>query len=160
MKGRRHPIPPLKQYDVLILDDSDKATIFIKYFHSVFTVENCKDVPNLRQSFVSHPDLINSIDFAVKGVHTELLNLQRDKACGPDHISAYLLLKGANFLALSLTKLFQLSLSTGILPRDWVTANIVPVHKKGDRYLSSNYCPISLTSIVIKLWKELYIVSS
>jgi len=29
-----------------------------------------------------------------------------------------------------------------------VTANIVPVHKKGDKHLPSNYRPISLTSIV------------
>ena len=155
VKGRRHPIPPLKQNDALISDDSDKATIFNKYFHSVFTVENCKDVPNLCQSLVFHPDLIDSIDFAVEEVHMELLNLKRDKACGPDHISVYLLLKGADFLAPPLTKLFQLSLSTGILPRDWVTANIVPVHKKGDRHLSSNYRPISLTSIVIKVMERI-----
>jgi len=50
----------------------------------------------------------------------ELSILQRDKACGPDHVSAYLLQKGADFLAPPLTKLFQLSFSTGILPRDWV----------------------------------------
>ena len=82
---------------------------------------------------------------------TQLSNHQRDKACGPDHIPASLLQKGANFLAPPLTKLFQLSLSTGhgILLRDWVTANIVPIH------LQSNYCPISLTSIVIKVMKRI-----
>ena len=31
------------------------------------------------------------------------------------------------------------------LPRDWVPANIVPVHKKG---VASNYRSISLTSVV------------
>ena len=53
---------------------------------------------------------------------------------------------------------FNFSLSIGTLPRDRVSANIVPVHKKGDRHLSSNYHPISLISIVIKvIWRELYI---
>ena len=87
-------------------------------------------------------------------VHTELVNLQKDKAFGPDYVPAYLLQVGADFLAAPLSKLFQLSLSSGTLPRDWVTANIVPVYKKGDSHLSSNYRPISLTSIVIKVWKE------
>ena len=41
------------------------------------------------------------------------------------------------------------------LPRDWVTANIVPVYKKGDIHLSSNYRPISLTSIVIKVMERI-----
>ena len=65
--------------------------------------------------------------------------------CGPDCVPAYLLQIGADFLAAPLSKLFQISLSSGILPRDWVTANIVPVYKKGDSHLSSNYRPISLT---------------
>ena len=79
------------------------------------------------------------------------MNLQKDKACVP----GYLLKIGADFLAVPLSKLFQLSLSTGTLPRDWVTANTVPVYKKGDSHLSSNYCPISLTSVVIKLMERI-----
>ena len=54
-----------------------------------------------------------------------------------------------------LSRLFQLSLSSGALPRDWVTANVVPVHKKGDKHLPSNYCPISLTSIVVKVMERI-----
>jgi len=42
-------------------------------------------------------------------------------------------------------------MSSGKLPQDWITANIVPVFKKGDPRLSSNYRPISLTSIIIKV---------
>ena len=42
---------------------------------------------------------------------------------------------GAKFIAPSLTKLFQLSLSSGKLPLDWISANVVPVHKKGDKQL-------------------------
>jgi len=44
--------------------------------------------------------------------------------------------------------LYSKSVESGTLPRDWVTANIVPVHKKGDRCVASNYRPISLTSVV------------
>jgi len=68
-----------------------------------------------------NPELISSIDFSVDEVHKELLSLQKDKACGPECISAHLLQVGADFLAAPLSKLFKLSLSTGTLPRDRVT---------------------------------------
>ena len=41
------------------------------------------------------------------------------------------------------------------LPRDWVKANMVPVYKKRDSHLSSNYCPISLTFNVIKVMERI-----
>ena len=64
-----------------------------------------------------HPDLINTIDFSVDEVHMALMNLQKDKACGPDCVPAYLLKVGADFLAVPLSKLFQLSLSIlGLYP--------------------------------------------
>jgi len=44
---------------------------------------------------------------------------------------------------------------TGCLPQDWVTANIIPVHKKCDKHLSSNYRLISLTSIVVKVMEQI-----
>jgi len=44
---------------------------------------------------------------------------------------------------------------TGCLPYDWTTANIVPVFKKNDKHLPSNYRPISLTSIVVKVMEQI-----
>ena len=155
IKGSRHPIPPLKHNDSSVSDDSSKANIFNQFFHSVFTVEDNNSLSELRQSLAVHPELINSIDFSVDEVHQELVNLQKHKACGPECVPAYFLQIGADFLAAPLSKLFQLSLSTGSLLRDWVTANIVPVYKKGDSHLSSNYHPISLTSIVIKVMERI-----
>ena len=93
LKHRRHSIPPLKHNDVLI----SEASIFNKYFYSVFTADDCNDLSILYQSLIHHPDLIDSVEFSTEEVHAELSNLHPDKACGPDHISAYLLQKGANF---------------------------------------------------------------
>ena len=50
----------------------------------------------------------------------------------------------------SLTKLFQQLLSSSQLLLDWTNANVVPVDKKGDKQLTTNYRPISLTRIVVK----------
>jgi len=57
---------------VLFSDNFDKATIFNKYFHSVFTVENCDNISNLHQSLEYHSKLIDFIDFSVEEVRMEL----------------------------------------------------------------------------------------
>ena len=46
--------------------------------------------------------------------------------------------------------IFINSLDT-IVPRLWRQANVVPIFKKGDKAESSNYRPISLTSVVDKM---------
>ena len=43
----------------------------------------------------------------------------------------------------------------GMLPRDWTSANVVPVHKKGDCRSAANYRPISLTLIVVKVMEKI-----
>jgi hypothetical protein len=50
---------------------------------------------------------------------------------------------------------YNLSISTGIVPEKLKTAKVVPVYKKGDRSLASNYRPISLLSVFYKLLERL-----
>ena len=59
----------------------------------------------------------------------------------------YILKHCANEIAPILQVIFTQSLSTGSLLNDWLSANICPVLKKGNRNSASNYRPISLTSI-------------
>ena len=41
-------------------------------------------------------------------------------------------------------------MNTATLPKDWMTANVVPVFKHDDKSIVKNYRPISLTSLVVK----------
>ena len=41
------------------------------------------------------------------------------------------------------------------LPADWKEANVVPLFKKGDRSIASNYRPVSLTCICSKLLEHI-----
>ena len=131
------------------------AEAFNTYFSTVFTADDGSDVPVLRRSLSFHPSIIQSIEFNAEEVYNELRTLNCGKACGPDLLPSRLLKLGAEFIAPSLTHLFQLSLSSGELPLDWISANVVPVHKKGDKQLTKNYRPISLTSVVVKIMERI-----
>ena len=54
-----------------------------------------------------------------------------------------------------LTHIFKKTLTTGILPWDWLSANISPIFKKGDRATAANYRPVSLTPICCKLFEHI-----
>jgi len=88
-------------------------------------------------------------------VYDELKAFDVSKACGPDGITQYLLKITAEFIAPSLSKLMNASLNSDVLPFDWLSANIVPIHNQNDKHLPENYRPISLTSVVVKVMERL-----
>ena len=52
--------------------------------------------------------------------------------------------------------MFQCSLDTGDIPEDWRKAIIVPIHKKGnDPSSPASYRPISLTSVISKIFEKI-----
>ncbi|CAB4036861.1 Hypothetical predicted protein, partial [Paramuricea clavata] len=100
---------------------------------------------------------LESITVSTEEVSYLLLNLLTDKATGPDGISARLLKKCWNEIALSLTALRNKSLSLSKVPQEWKDANVVLVPKKGDIHEISNYQPISLLSLVPNFRNKLFI---
>ena len=42
--------------------------------------------------------------------------------------------------------IFKNSVETGIIPKDWKSANVTAIHKKGSRQEPGKYRPISLTT--------------
>ena len=80
-----------------------------------------------------------------------LLDLNTNKACGPDVITARMLRESASTIAPSLSRIFNISLKLGKLPSEWKSANITPVFKKGVKETVTNYRPISLTCLVVEV---------
>ena len=65
-----------------------------------------------------------------------------------------LLSDSSEIIAPILCKLFNVSLTTGILPKDWKAASVTPIFKgKGEMSDKSNYRPISLISHISKLFE-------
>jgi len=87
---------------------------------------------------------------AAPSVRKLLANLDGSKSTG--HELPPRVLKEISFeVAPLLTFVFNQSLQNGQVPADWRHANIFPLHKKGSKSLSTNYRPISLTSVCSKI---------
>ena len=61
----------------------------------------------------------------------------------------------ANELGQVFAHLFQQSLDTDEIPKEWFLANICPLFKKSDRALACNYRPMSLTCVPCKLLEHI-----
>ena len=85
-----------------------------------------------------------------------LATLYTSKASGPDLISPKMLKEASNTLAYPLSKLFNLSLSTKIYPKAWKCANVTTVFKKNDPKKVDKYRPISLLSLLGKVFEKCF----
>ncbi|XP_072048916.1 uncharacterized protein [Amphiura filiformis] len=127
-------IPALKHQGRLISDGIGKAEVLNHQFDSVFTNENNMENMPKQEAFPPMPE----IHVVTEGVAKLLRNLDASKAPGPDRLTPEILKMFTDTLAPALTHIFNKSLSTGILPTDWQTANITPIFKKGDRTAAAN----------------------
>ena len=141
-------IAPLKSGNKMVSDSKSKANILVKQFQSVFTINKPGELPKTSKT-AKHK--ISPIKIKTEGVQKLLAHVNPSKASGPDNIPNRILKECANQLAPSLSIIFQLSIDSGELPKDWREANISCIFKKGDKHLAENYRPVSLTSVPSKL---------
>ena len=124
--------------------------MFNEYFQSVYTC--FQDLsPSFQPDSSSPLSSISSIDLSIEEVFQALQNLDPSKAHGPDGFPSRILKECAFQLAPSLHHLFTKSLRLSQVPAEWKLANIVPLHKKGQKDHVENYRPISLLSIISKV---------
>ena len=84
-----------------------------------------------------------------------LFTLNPYKALGPDELHPRVLKEFATELGQVFAHLFQKSLDTAKIPKEWSLANICPLYKKSDRALTCNYRPVSLTCVPCKLLEHI-----
>ena len=146
-------VSPLRNVDGVIHSEANvKANILNRQFVSVFTKEDTANIPDKGPSPYAS---MEGITVTLNGVEKLLRNLKPDKATGPDMIPSRLLKQLSAEIAPALALVFQSSLDCGRVPRDWTMAHVVALIKKGDKSTSSNYRPVSLTSICSKVMEHI-----
>ena len=144
-------LPPLRSTNTLVTSAPDMATILLNEFSSVFTREDTTFIPWLGPAQYK----IGEVVAQAPGVRKLLLSLKPHKASGPDQIPNRVLKELAWELSPALTALYNQSLTSGCIPKDWSRALISPVYKKGNVHEASNYRSVSLTSVACKILEHL-----
>ena len=144
-------IPSLKRKNGKDLAQSDleKAEEFNGQFTDVFNKNEHTQVPLLDKSAPFMSDIAVSKDGVVK----LLKGLNPSKALGPDELHPRVLKVLATGPVFA--HLFQQSIDTGEIPKEWSLANICPLFKKNDRSLACSYRPVSLTCVPCKLLEHI-----
>ena len=88
-------------------------------------------------------------------VFDKLQSLKSNKSPGPDEWPSVILRNCAELLCVPLAMLFNKSLETGLLPKDWKIWHITPIFKKGSKVKVNNYRLVCLTSVIIKLLESI-----
>lgn len=94
---------------------------------------------------------INSIEITQNDVVDVLKILTLNKTTGNDKISHNMLKNTAETVCYPLQILINRSLQECKFPCQWKLANVLPLYTKSERFLLSNYRPISLLSSVSKI---------
>ena len=89
-------------------------------------------------------------------VRKVVMNLDLSKASGPDCIPVVILKSCEPELSFILTELFNKCLKESYFPDCWKVSSVVPVFKNvGERSTAKNYCPVSLLSVVSKVFEKI-----
>ena len=133
---------------------SDKAKLFAKNFSKNL---NLDDSGISLTVFPSRTNLkLHNISITPKMVKKAITNLDSSKASGPDCIPVVVLKNCEPELSYILAKLFNKCLKESCFPDCWKVSLVVPVFKNvGERSTAKNYSPVSLLSVVSKVFEKL-----
>ena len=148
----RECISNLKKEDGSMTEnDKEKADVLNSFFSSVFVKENDEPLPDLDVKVESE---LNDIVISDKDMFEVLNNLNPSKSPGPDKIHSRLIKELSHELAGPLRLLFDKTISEGGIPNSWKEAEVKPIFKKGNKELPGNYRPVSLTSVICRIFEH------
>ena len=146
-------------------DKSFVANSFCEYLITI--ARNLKSKSIVLHDFVwskpakeNLPSQVTESQFTFKAVKEsdiliELINLKQEKVSGLDNFSSGLLKDVALVLTKRLTFIINLSLETGVVPRECKVAKVIPLYKSGCLAEIDNYRPISILPTLSKILEKI-----
>ena len=151
-------IPPLNTTTasgthLLHVTDKEKADCLNSYFAYISTLDDSHAV---LPPFMELTDsVLDRIDISEEEIKDVIVNLDPNKASGPDLISNKMIKQVAGAIAKPLQIMFIRSSRESVFPDIWKFGNLVPLFKKGDKSLAANYRPVSLLSNIGKIQERI-----
>ena len=136
----------------VVTDDQCRAELLNDAFASKFTDPRASVLPEAPSYDV---DRLSRFCVSESAVRAALKSVPVNKACGPDNVSARIIVECAEELVTPLTKICNASLRSGVFPERWKRANIIPIYKKGDKKVPSNYRSVSLLPLFGKILERI-----
>ena len=143
---------PLIDGNMLVSDNTAKANLLNNYFVSQSELDDSST--NLPPELSTNCPIIEQKVVDPIDVYSVLVNLDINKATGPDGISNKLLKEAAVPIAAPLSHLYNYSLSVCEFPDSWKLANVIPLFKKDDPMNCTNYRPVSLLCCISKVFER------
>ena len=147
-------VPPLFNRLEVFSSASDKAKLLGKNFSNN---SNLDDFGISLPVFPSRTNLkLHNISIPPKMVKKIITNFDSSKASGPDCILVVALKNCELELSDILDKLFNICPKESCFPDCWKVSLVVPVFKNvGESSTAKSYCPVSLLSVVSKVFEKL-----
>ena len=149
-KKLKHSSPCLyRNADGSVVDKKSSASAFNSYFTTLPSVlipppSRVSCFPLAEKSFYLSPCKNTEISSIIS-------QLPSSHSVDSFVLSNNVLKKISQFVSHPISHITNLSLSSGIFPHSFEVATILPLHKKGDSSLISNYRPISLLPVISKV---------
>ena len=141
-----------------ITNKREISQLLLEQFSSVFsTPSNDKKVTNPDVFFLDNENETQLDDIIINDDHiiSAVNEMSASSSAGPDGLPSSFLKECLPELIQPLKILFRKSLDSGDIPAILKRAAIIPVFKGGDKTCPSNYRPISLTPVLMKLLERI-----
>ena len=116
-------------------------------------------IANNNSSYINNINVIYNNKFSFSSINCSIVFLHlhklcRSKATGLDNISAKII-RECDLISVSICDLFNKSLVSGVFPDDWKCARVTPLFKQGEPSDLNNYLPISVISVIAKVFERI-----
>jgi hypothetical protein len=151
---KKSSYPVIIKDGVQCLSDKEKAQAFNETYLTSSTL-NGDDFEIYEPDIEVDHEKLEHIEITEQDVEDVISGINTNKAYGPDNISPKLVKEAGPSIIKVLTRIFNKSLQLAKFPAIWKKANVLPIYKKAEDYITTNYRPVSLLSILAKIFEKI-----
>jgi len=148
MIGKKDIIAVKRSDRTVTRNKEEIINIFENFYRELYYSEEELGNEDSEETDVEVPDAMK------EEVDKVLPGMKNEKSPGEDELIAEMFKGGGEKMKEELAKLFSMCLKKREIPRSWNNAIIIFLYKKGDKERVENYRPISLLSVLYKMFTK------